>query len=458
MKTCGGVRINARRPEVNATTRETIMIREGISNGRSTATLTALTASDATELHVAARDAFLYALPMTEIANVRDRLLGAAVPPGRFFPQRGLATPKDRVVTTPNVDTIYANAFIDLRQGPATLTLPALGDRYASVALMDMFSNDFAVLGSRTTGQDAQTFTLVGPTDAAPADAIRSPTPWVWALARVVVEGPSDLQEALELLHGFSCSGTPAKSEYAAGSHRDGSWQAWMKSANALILENPPLATDRRIVARIAPLGIGSVDFDPTKFSPSEADQIAAGVEEGKTLARSIGFGGNQIGGWLYPAANMGAFFQDYLTRARIAVSGLAALPNAEAMYLAAVSPDGGIFNGDGVWRLRFDAGALPPVDAFWSLTMYAAEANGSLFLAENPIGRYTIGDRTPGLSLGADGALEIWISRNDPGEARRANWLPAPANGPFVLILRTYMPREQLVAQRYIPPAIERV
>jgi hypothetical protein len=413
--------------------------------------------NNASPLHIAARQAFLYALPMTEIANVRGNLLGAGLPAGRFFLQRGLATPKDRFVTTPNVDTIYANAFIDLRQGPATLTLPPLGNRYASISLMDMFSDNFAVLGTRTTGQDGGVFTLVSPTDAAPPDAIRAPTPWVWALVRVVVNGPSDVEAALAVLHSFGCDGTPAVPTAAPGADRTGPWEAWMKAANGLMIENPPPATDRRILRDIAPLGLGAPGFDPAKFSSVEAAEIAAGIAEARTLSRSVGFGGKRIGGRLFPAANMGNFFQDYLTRARIAVSGLAALPTAEAMYLAALSPDG-LFDGDGLWRLRFAAGTLPPVDAFWSLTMYAAEPNGALFLAGNSINRYTIGDRTLGLAFDADGSLDLWISRTDPGGARTANWLPAPANGPFITILRAYLPREELVTQRYVPPAIEKL
>jgi hypothetical protein len=413
--------------------------------------------SELSPLHVAARDAFLYALPLTEIANVRDRFLGAGLPAGRFFPQRGLATPADRVVTTPNVDTIYANAFIDLRHGPATLTLPPAGPRYLSLSIMDMFSDNVAVLGSRTTGQDGGTFTLAGPTDAAPPGALRSATPWVWCLARVVVNGPSDVDSALTVLHAIVCEGTPAKPIVAPGVSRTGGWEAWMKAASNLMIENPPVATDRRILARMAPLGLGAPDFDARKFSPAEAAEIAAGFAEGQELSRSIGFGGKQIGGWLYPAANTGNFFQDYLTRARIAVSGLAALPVAEAMYLAAVSAETGIFNGDGVWRLHFPAGALPPVDAFWSITMYAAEASGALFLTPNPIDRYAIGDRTPGVVRDADGALDIWITRTDPGGARTSNWLPAPKESPFVPILRAYLPREELISQRYTPPAILR-
>jgi hypothetical protein len=223
------------------------------------------------------------------------------------------------------------------------------------------------------------------------------------------------------------------------------------------MIENRAPATDRRALDRIAPLGLGTPGFDPGRFSPDEAAAIAAGIEDARAQARFAGFGGKRVGNWLYPAANTGNFFQDYLTRARIAVSGLAALPTAEAMYLAALSPDGGMFDGDGPWRLHFTADALPPVDAFWSLTMYEAQSSGALFLTENPIARYAIGDRTPGLALNPDGSLDIWIARTDPGGARTANWLPAPAEGPFAMILRAYLPRQELIAQSYIPPAVER-
>lgn len=409
-------------------------------------------------LRLAAREAFLYALPMTEIANVRDRLLGAGIKAGRFFPQKGLATPRDRVVTTPNVDTIYANAFIDLSAGPATLTLPSLGDRYASLSLMDMFSDNFAVLGSRTTGQDGGAFTLVGPNDAAPAGAIRSPTRWVWALARVVVNGPDDVADALAVLHAFQCDAAPADAEVAAGASRTGAWDNWLEAANALMVENPAPATDRRILQHMAPLGLGSPTFDAHRFKAAEAAEIASGIEDARALLHLAGFGGRRIGNWAYPAANTGNFFQDYVTRAQIAVSGLAALPPAEATYLVALSPEGaGVFSGDGLWRLRFAPDALPPVDAFWSLTMYEAQANGAFFLTENPIGRYTIGDRTPGLNYGADGALDIWISRQDPGADRSANWLPAPAKGPFMMVLRAYLPGAEIVAQTYTPSPIEK-
>jgi len=243
-------------------------------------------------LRVAAREAFLYALPLTEVANVRARLLGAGLPAGRLFPQRALATPEARNVTTPNNDTIYATTFIDLSRGPAKLRLPPLGDRYASLAIMDMFSDNIAVLGTRTTGSEGGVFTLVGPSQEALPSAIRSPTPWVWVLARVVVNGPDDLAAAAAVLSGFGVEPAAGSSAWAPGANRNGPWAAWFKAANALMLENPAPATDAAILRRMAPLGLATTGFDPGRFSATEVLEIAAGVDDARQTIRVEGFGG----------------------------------------------------------------------------------------------------------------------------------------------------------------------
>ena len=158
------------------------------------------------------------------------------------------------------------------------------------------------------------------------------------------------------------------------------------------------------------------------------------------------------MNGWRYPKADLGDFGQDYLFRARVAVGGLGALPRHEAMYMRAVAPGGRPRFGDGAWRLNFPPGQLPPVDAFWSLTMYEATAQG-FFLTENPLGRYAIGDRTKGLRRNADGSLDIWIARQDPGGGRTENWLPAPATGPYIMSLRAYVPKDALLTGAYRIP-----
>jgi hypothetical protein len=161
------------------------------------------------------------------------------------------------------------------------------------------------------------------------------------------------------------------------------------------------------------------------------------------------------VNGWRYPRADLGDFGQNYLFRAHVAVGGLGALPRHEAMYMRAIAPGGRPGFGDGAWRLNFPPGQLPPVDAFWSLTMYEATAQGQFFLTENPLHRYAIGDRIKGLRRNADGSLDIWIARQDPGGGRTENWLPAPATGPYIMSLRAYRPKPALLTGAYLLPPI---
>ena len=406
-------------------------------------------------LRDAAREAWIYTLPLNEIANVRARILGLGARANTFYPQRALAGPEARTVTTPNNDTVYASAFIDLSKGPVTLVQPDLGDRYASFALMDMWSDNVAVLGARTTGSEGGRFTLVGPAAAAPTGALRSPTPWVWALARVVVGGPADLDAARAVLGGYRVEGGTLGAAAAKGARRDGPWQDYFRAASSLLAENPPPATDLGVLRRIKPLGLDA-GFDPGRFTPAQQAEIAAGVADAIALVKGVGLGSDEKNGWLFQAADTGEFFQDYLGRARVALGGLAALPPAEAMYLTALAPDGKrTFDGDGAYRLHFGPGQLPPVNAFWSLTLYEATPDGQFFMTTNPIHRYAIGDRTPGLVREADGALSLWISRGDPGGARSANWLPAPAKGPYSMVLRLYLPRPAAISRAWAPPRI---
>jgi hypothetical protein len=143
--------------------------------------------------------------------------------------------------------------------------------------------------------------------------------------------------------------------------------------------------------------------------------------------------------------------------RAIVALIGIGALVPQEAMYMNAASPDGtGEYIGDGVYRLSLPKD--PPVDAFWSLTMYEIDDQKQKFLTQNPINRYSIGDRTPGIKRNTDGSLDLWISRTDPGGDRTSNWLPAPVTGPYSMTLRAYLPGEALRDGRYRLPAVTKV
>jgi hypothetical protein len=394
----------------------------------------------------AARDAYLYTLPLIEMATARERILkipGAAINTLRHT--RTLSDHTARWVTTPNNDTLYSPAFLDLTKGPVTLTIPPMGKRYYSVAVMDMFTNNNVVLSTRTVGGEGGTFTLVGPGQASTGpNPTRIATPHAWLLIRTLTDGGDDLDATHKSQDGFKLTG-PAGAPTATYANRDAKPADYFAAARALLASDPAPPTDQRILRRTgAFLGDGSFD---------EA-AAAAGVEQARMIAVFAKDRMVFTGGWSYPRANLGDYGQDYLYRAIVAQQGLGALPVAEAMYMKAAGDNGaGVFTGDGLYRLTLPAQL--PLDGFWSLSMYEATADGQFFFTDNPLKRYAIGDRTAGLKRNADATLDLWIGRTDPGGERTPNWLPAPKAGPFAMYLRAYLPRAEFLDGRFRLPAI---
>ena len=407
------------------------------------------------DLKSAARDAWLYALPLIEIASVRKRGLRSGHKPNNLLHVHKLLNHRARAVTTPNNDTLYSIAHIDLTHGPVTLTMPASGNRYVSAALMDAYTNNFAILGTRTTGGDGGRFTLVGPRDAIAApDSIRAPTPHVWLLVRVLVDGLADFEAARIVQQGFSID-APEAAPCIVEADRHSGWQDYFAAATQLMATDPPPVTDRAALQRFEAFGLGR-NFDPSAFNSQQIAAIEAGVADARRAVQSAGVGGAFIDGWSYPRADIGDFGQNYFYRAAVAVAALAALPPVEAMYMMAEGETGGIFDGAKAWRLHFAADRLPPVDSFWSLSLYEATDDGQFFFTDNPLNRYAIGDRTENLTFNADGSLDIWIGHDSPGRHRETNWLPAPA-GPFALFMRTYLSRPALLDGAYRLPRVTR-
>ena len=408
-------------------------------------------------LRGAAREAWLYLLPLVEVAAVRARLL-AAEPPNRLVHQRTLVTVATQRVTSPNNDTLYSRTFLDLSDGPVTLILPAAGERYLSLALMDMFTNNVAVLGTRTTGDAGGRFLVAGPGQVTPPGAIAAPSRSLFLLARTLVSGDSDLAAAHAVQDGIGVEGSAVRRTWLAPPARDAAWRNYFEGAGRLLAETGAPATDNGLFERVGPLGLGRSGFTARGFSPLEAAEIEAGVTEARALAARPQGGLAAVEGWLYPRPGLGRFEQDYEYRAQIALSGLFALTLDEAVYTRSVGdrPDG-LLHGD-LYRLHFPADRLPPVDGFWSLTAYEATPAGQFFFTPNAIDRYAIGDRIAGLRRNADGSLDIWISRTDPGPERRANWLPAPGSAPDMLSLRAYLPRAALRSGAYRFPPLQRM
>jgi hypothetical protein len=419
--------------------------------------VTAVPAPGLTEESIAA--AWLATLPLIEAAAARARMTD---PHARirmaglnaFVHARMLVNARFRAITTPNNDTLYSQAFVDLTRGPVTLTIPDVGARYQSVAVMDMYTNNNAVLGRRTPGGAPGTWTLVGPGAPAPAGArvVRVATPHAWLLARTLVDGPGDLDAAHKAQDGLTLTGPEAPYLPVAGL-RAARWSEYFRSADLLLASDPP--PTKAGLAGFAALKARAPTFDPAALG-ADAAIVDAGVAKAKAILAGASAHSLFEQGWQYPKPDLGNFGDDIVYRAIVAVAAIAALVPEEAMYLRARGEDGVLFHGDGLYRLSLPA-ALP-VDAFWSLTMYEATADGQFFFTDNPIDRFSIGDRTPGITRSAGGALDVWISRTDPGGARSSNWLPAPKAGPFAMILRAYLPRPELLDGRYRVPAITAV
>lgn len=410
------------------------------------------------DLKEAARQAYVYTLPLVAMETARWRRMGQAGM-NRLFHARRLLDHRSRQITAPNNDTLYTEAWLDLRHGPVRFELPPTGERYVSLALMDMWTNNFAVPGTRSTGPDGVSFTLVGPeqsTHGIAGHVIRAPTPFVWALARILVAGVEDLQTARAIQDRIKLEAPVieiAPADYAVHHARLLPWADYFALASRLMRVNHPATTDLGIIRRFASLGLFE-NFSPGRFPDAQVRMIEAGVAEARDQIARAG-ADNDEAGWVGPPAGLGESSQDYLTRAVIAASWLAALPLSEATYFRAsrLGVDG--LDGRRPMRWHLPADRRIPVDGFWSVSMYEPSPDGEYFFTENPISRYAIGDRTPGLKWNADGSLDIWIGCAPPGTDQQPNWLPAPP-GPYHLILRAYLPRPELLDGRYMPPEPE--
>ncbi|MBP6878124.1 MAG: DUF1254 domain-containing protein [Phenylobacterium sp.] len=385
------------------------------------------------------------------MAGTRGRAFRNGLVANRFRHVRKLTDARSQTVTQPNNDTLYSSAWLDLSAGPVRITLPDAGERYVSLALMDMFTNNFAVLHAGT----AHEVIVIGPHAPGRPGAIRAPTNWVWALGRTLVAGPADLPAAHLVQDGLVAEGASDRRVVGAPL-RTAPWPEYFAGVQALLADTPPPSIDGPLTAARAAGLTAAGAFDPRRFSPEQGAQIAAGLADALEIAGRGDEAGERRGGWLYPKPNLGRFGDDHRYRAQIALSGLAALPVNEALYLRALSPDGrGEIDSRRPWKLTLRKGALPPVDGFWSLTIYEVTPQGQAFLIDNPLQRYAIGDRSPELA-GAKGDVDILISPDAPAGGSEQIWLPAPRSGrPFLLSFRAYRPKPAMLHMDFRLPEL---
>ncbi|WP_399697807.1 DUF1254 domain-containing protein [Xenophilus sp.] len=435
-----------------------------------------------TDLHALAEEAVVYAWPLYEMSRMRAATSPhrteageEAPPPARwcnlFTPSRQLLRAGTSRVVTPNNDTLYTNAWLDLGDGPLVIDVPDTAGRYYVLGLLDFYTNPFAHIGQRLTGTAARAFVVTPPgwqgelpaAFDAPGARIEAPTRWLWVIGRILVDGPQDVPAVNALQDGFTVR--PLADWQAGAAPRPRAFDPacdpkapltaghFAAQVNAALRDNPPPTHEFALLARLAAAGIGP---GAAALDDAQREALQAALDTVLPRLRAAQSGQRLPSGWIQPRVVEGSFGDDPLGRAQIALKYIGMLESREATYpLAWHDAQGRPLHGGARYRLRFAPGMLPPVDAFWSITMYGA---GDYMLVDNPIDRYAIGDRTPGLRRDADGGLTIHLQHAQPaGEAARANWLPAPA-GEFYLCLRAYVPREEMVDGRYALPPLERV
>jgi hypothetical protein len=387
---------------------------------------------------------------------------------------RQLADASYRDGGSPNNDTLYSIAWVDVSKQPVILSHPDMGDRYFTFEIASLDSDNFAYAGKRTTGGKAGNFAIVGPDwKGTLPDGVTalspSRTPTVLIFGRTLVDGAADVPNVNKLQDQYKL--TPldlwGKQNAVVPDNRD-VWSPFdaksdlladFKTMNRAMTEEPPSAAHEPLLKFFASVGLGP-NQDVDKMDEATKRGLARAAKGGKDLLKNIFVGGwtsKIVNGWKYPPPTMGraGLSDDFVTRGAIqCLGGIIANDPAEAVYLnTSTDVNGQTLNGKNHYVLRFPPGQLPPVNAFWSITMYGLDAN---FVA-NPINRYSIGNRTEGVQRDEDGGLTIYVQADSPGKDKESNWLPAPKDN-FYVVLRCYMPAEEIVKQIWPPPPLAAV
>jgi hypothetical protein len=413
--------------------------------------------------------AYIYGFPLVRMEQIRQQALSQ---PGmlvnEFRHRRKLTSPQDRTVVSPNNDTVYSSAWLDLTSEPLVLHTPAANGRYCSYAFYDAYTNNFRVVSKRNAPDAEADYLITGPAwkGVLPKGVthIAAPTNSVWLLVRILIVDEKDwpgvqaIQERIKLATLSTWSnGQPSKPISAAAVKSEVSRDPldFFAQMGRLLQRNPPPAGEASFLNQFAAIGLTVKDgFDQRRLDEATKSGLVRALAAGRQIITTMK--GDQTlqrsGGWLV-ATKGGAFGDDYLFRAIIAEKGIGQLVPEEAAYLVTdIDGDGQPLNGTNRYVLRFAKGHLPPAFEFWSLTLYGSD----FFFIENPINRYALGDRSRGLKFDADGSLTIYL-QHDPPIGNEGNWLPAPL-GDFNLSLRAYLPRPELLNNSYQPPSVQRV
>jgi hypothetical protein len=417
-------------------------------------------------------EAYMYAYPLVTMELTRRGATnvlspeGSEAPMGQFARNRGYPAVDDHSVTAPNADTLYTKLWIDVTKEPWIISVPDMKGRYYLLPMLDGWTTVFADPGKRTVGTRAQKFAITGPgwTGTLPAGITqyKSATGIVWLLGRIYCTGTPDDLKAVHAIqdqmsavplsaYGKSYTPPPGTADPSIDIKKAVRGQVNAMDAATfftlfaqLMKTNPPTAEDAPMVVRLAKIGIvPGQDFDVSKLDPATAKGLAEVPKHSQDKIMSWLKEGVLVGdtkfdeGW-FLTTKTGLYGTNYRMRALVTAIGLGANRPQDAIYPTSEGPDAlKTYSGANKYAMHFNKGELPPVDGFWSLTMYDAD----YFFVPNALDRYTVSQRNK-LKPNADGSVDLYVQADSPGKDKEQNWLPAP-KGKFILMMRLYWPKE---------------
>jgi hypothetical protein len=432
------------------------------------------------EAQAIAQEAYVFLYPLVlmdltrkQLTNIDPKVSPIGGPANTFVHIRQYPDADMRSVVRPNFDTLYSSAWLDLTNGPVVVSTADTGGRYFILPMMDMWTDMFASPGKRTNVTGAASFAVVpqGWTGTLPegVERIDSPTPYVWIIGRTQTNGVKDYAAVHKIQDGYKITlladwgKTPRKVEQKIDPSVDTKTEPlrqvnemsavkFFEFGAELMKQNRPHVTDWSTIARMKAIGLEpGKSFDKSKVSADVLTNAAATAL--KIMQEKLPTIASVVNGWSMNTNTMGVYGNYYLKRAVITLVGIGAVLPEDAVYPVNVSDaDGKPVMAENNYALHFNKDELPPVGAFWSLTMYDKEG----FQVANPINRFAIGDRDA-LKFNSDGSLDLYIQNENPGADKESNLLPAPKSGELGLTMRLYAPKPQVLDGRWNPPAIKK-
>lgn len=433
--------------------------------------------------HKIVQEAYIYGYPLVTMDMVRMQETnvanpdGSRAPMGQMIKMRAYPAVDNHAAAAPNSETLYTMVWYDLSKGPWVFSIPDMGERFYIMPMLSGYNEVFHIAGTRATGQKAQSYVITGPgwSGSLPDSLVevKSPTALVWVLGRVYCTGTEEDYAALHALQDLfqsvplSSYGKPYSPAIGIVNPNIDMITGVRDQVNHMPLDdfftyftellktNPPKPEDSEIISRMAEIGIvPGEDFDRSKLPDvgKKVDPKIALLEMLKVMKDK-----DAVNGWLYWVTNAGSYGTDYQQRALVTMLGPGLNFPQDAVYpFSFKDADGKEYNGGKhKYVVHFEKGQLPPVNGFWSITMYDKD----FFFIPNPINRYNLSQRDT-LLVNPDGSIDMYLQADSPGKEKEANWLPT-GNGKFLPMIRLYWPKAtppSILDGSWIPPPVSRV